>query len=93
MDDDPLPDPSISWADVESTCEEPLPSAADAEIEARQLRRSGWVVPEQPRHPHRPDGSRWYGGVFHPRTWESPGDLTYRDSPDHQDGDYGEVNI
>lgn len=70
-------DPRIRPADAEQLCAEPYPSRAEAVAVARQLRASGWVVvehsPAQP--PQRPDGTCMVASVYHPRTYESPGDV------------------
>jgi hypothetical protein len=45
-------------------------------VVARRLRAAGWLVVEHAEHrSRRPDGLSMVASVFHPVSYESPGDL------------------
>lgn len=68
--------PRIRPADAAELCAEPYPTRREAIAVARQLRSAGWVVIEHSDHPpRRPDGLVMVASVYHPTTYESPGDL------------------
>lgn len=68
--------PSIRFADAEQLCDEIYPDPATALAVVRRLRAAGWVVVEhRPPVPVRPDGLRLLATVYHPHSYESPGDL------------------
>lgn len=69
-------EPSIGVMDAEELCAEPYPSVAEALRVARRLRAAGWVVIEHDREAPLPSsGIRMVASVYHPHTYESPGDL------------------
>jgi hypothetical protein len=69
-------EPGIGPLDAAELCAEPYPSWREALAVARRLRAAGWVVVEHARHPsRRPDGLAMVAGVYHPISYESPGDL------------------
>lgn len=75
-----LPDPSggprIGVRDAAELCAEVYPTWNDALQIARRLRAAGWVVVEHARHRSvRADGLVMVASVYHPVTYESPGDL------------------
>jgi hypothetical protein len=68
--------PEIGPLDAAELCAEPYPTRREALEVARRLRSAGWVVVEHAEHPpRRPDGLSMIASVFHPVTYESPGDL------------------
>lgn len=70
----------MGLADAEDLCAEVYRSREAALAVARQLRSAGWIVPlfDVPTPP-RDDGSRVVGVVYHPDSFESPGELMYTD--------------
>jgi hypothetical protein len=69
-------EPTIDPVDAEDLCDSPYPSRREALGVARRLRAAGWVVVEHHGRPsHRPDGLSMAASVYHPSTYESPGDL------------------
>jgi hypothetical protein len=69
-------EPSIDTIDAEDLCDAPYPSRREALGVARRLRAAGWVVIEHGGRPsYRPDGLSIAASVYHPDTYESPGDL------------------
>lgn len=75
-------EPVIRPVDVEELCAVPYPSRQEALAVARQLRTAGWVVIEYEDHPpRRPDGVRIAASIYHPVTYESPGDVLFAPRP------------
>jgi hypothetical protein len=71
-----LTEPTIDTVDAEDLCDIAYPSRREALGVARRLRAAGWVVVEHHGRPsHRPDGLSLAASVYHPSTYESPGDL------------------
>jgi hypothetical protein len=69
-------EPGIRRTDAEELCATPYPSRREALDVARRLRAAGWVVVEHPAQmPRRPGGVRMIASVYHPVSYESPGDL------------------
>lgn len=69
-------EPGIGELDAAELCAEIYPTWSGALQIARRLRAAGWVVVEHAEHPsRRPDGLVMVASVYHPRTYESPGDL------------------
>lgn len=72
-------EPTIGPADAEELLADPYPTVREAAQVARRLRAAGWVVVEHvPRSPPRAGGVRVLASVYHPITYESPGDLRLR---------------
>lgn len=76
----PPDQPSIRPADAEDLCAERYPTREEAMAVARRLRAAGWVVVELDGDRPRPDGTRPVASVYHPVSFESPGDLTFAGS-------------
>lgn len=75
-------EPVIPPVDVEDLCAVPYRDRAEALMVARRLRTAGWVVIEYEDHlPRRPDGIRVVASVYHPVTYESPGDVLLAPGP------------
>lgn len=73
---DPDREPDIGPLDAAELCAEAYPDRREALAVARRLRAAGWVVVEHPEHPaRRPDGLAMVASVYHPSTYDSPGDL------------------
>lgn len=69
-------EPTIRSADVEELCAVPYRCRDEALAVARRLRLAGWVVIEHEDRPsRRPDKIRMVASVYHPVTYESPGDV------------------
>jgi hypothetical protein len=69
-------EPSIDAVDAEDLCDSPYSSRSEALGVARRLRAAGWVVVEHHgRTSYRPDGLSIAATIYHPSTYESPGDL------------------
>ncbi|MPZ27794.1 MAG: hypothetical protein GEV12_15620 [Micromonosporaceae bacterium] len=69
-------EPRIGELDAAELCADVYPSWRDALVIARRLRAAGWVVVEHAEHPsRRADGLAMVAGVYHPISYESPGDL------------------
>lgn len=69
-------EPTIGAVDAEDLCYETYPSRSEALGVARRLRAAGWVVVEHDGRPsYRPDGLSIAATVYHPHTYDSPGDL------------------
>lgn len=74
----PEPDsaPRIGALDAAELCADTYPTRRDALEIAQRLRAAGWVVVEHAEHPPlRADGLVMVASVYHPGTYESPGDL------------------
>jgi hypothetical protein len=70
------PDSGIRRVDAEDVCAMAYPSRREALAVAHQLRTAGWLVIEHPeRGPRHPGGVRMIASVYHPMSYESPGDL------------------
>jgi len=68
--------PGIGPPDAAELCAEAYPTRQQALVVARRLRAAGWLVVEHAEHPsRRPDGLSMVASVFHPVSYESPGDL------------------
>jgi hypothetical protein len=72
---DDLDEPAIRPTDATDLCAELYPTRREALAVARRLRAAGWVVVEHTGHSRRPDGSRIVASVYHPHSYESPGDV------------------
>lgn len=71
-----LQEPDIRLVDAVDLCAQPYPTRREALAIARQLRAAGWVVIEHTGQSFaRPDGTRVVASVYHPITYESPGDV------------------
>jgi hypothetical protein len=70
-----LEEPAIRPTDATDLCAEPYPTRREALAVARRLRAAGWVVVEHTGHSRRPDGTSIVASVYHPRSYESPGDV------------------
>jgi hypothetical protein len=71
-----LDEPVIRLMDAVELCAQPYPTRREALATARRLRAAGWVVIEHTGGSYRrPDGSRMVASVYHPITYESPGDV------------------
>jgi len=72
-----LPDPAVGPADAAEMCLEVYATRQEALGIAQRLCAAGWVVSllDAPRH----DGTRVAAVVYHPLTYESPGEVMYRD--------------
>lgn len=69
-------EPRIGPLDAAELCADTYPVRSDALEIARRLRAAGWVVVEHAEHPPlRADGLVMVASVYHPTTYESPGDL------------------
>lgn len=69
-------EPSIRPVDAAELCATPYPTRQEALVVARQLRAAGWIVVEQPERPgRRPTAVHMVASVYHPVSYESPGDL------------------
>jgi hypothetical protein len=69
-------EPGIGTRDAADLCAEPYPTRREALVIGRRLRAAGWVVVEHAEHPaRRPDGLAMIASVYHPVSFESPGDL------------------
>lgn len=69
-------EPAIRLADAEQLCAEVYQDSGEALAVAQRLRAAGWVVVEHgPPVPTRPDGLCLLATVYHPCSYESPGDL------------------
>jgi hypothetical protein len=69
-------EPRIGPLDAAELCAERYPSRREALAVARWLRAAGWLVVEHADHPPlRPDGLVMVASVYHPVSFESPGDL------------------
>lgn len=75
-------EPTIRPIDAEELCADPYPSLGEALAVARRLRAAGWVVIEHDRRSPPPrSGTRMVASVYHPATYESPGDLRVTGDP------------
>lgn len=63
----------LRWDDAADLCDTTWSSAAEARAIARHLRSLGWVVKERAGRP----GT--LATVWHPDTWQSPGELRHRE--------------
>jgi len=72
-----LPDPALGPADAAELCLEVYPDRQEALGIAYRLRTAGWIVSmlDAPRH----DGTRVVAVVYHPLTYESPGEVICRE--------------
>lgn len=70
-----LDEPAIQPIDAVDLCAESYPTRREALAVARRLRAAGWVVVEHTGHSRRPDGTRVVASVYHPLTYDSPGDV------------------
>ncbi|HEY8472433.1 MAG TPA: hypothetical protein VIL37_07320 [Natronosporangium sp.] len=76
-----LEEPAIRLPDAVDLCAQPYATWQEALTVARRLRAAGWVVVEHTGiPPRRPDGSRLVASVYHPITYESPGDVLVADN-------------
>ena len=76
-------EPAIRPHEAEEMCAEPYPCRSAAVAAANRLRDAGWLVVEHPEHPRRrPDGAQMVASVYHPVSFESPGDLLVICAPD-----------
>jgi hypothetical protein len=64
-------EPSIDPTDAEELCNAEYASRREALRVARRLRAAGWVVVEHP------DGLPMVASVYHPNTYDSPGDVIH----------------
>jgi hypothetical protein len=64
-------EPLIGTTDAEDLCNEPYPSRREALGVARRLRAAGWVVVEHS------NGLAMVASVYHPDTYDSPGDVIH----------------
>lgn len=75
-------EPAIRPVDAEDLCTVRYHDRDEALTVARRLRTAGWVVIEYEDHlPRRPDGIRVVASVYHPVTYESPGDVLLAPGP------------
>jgi hypothetical protein len=73
---DDLEEPTIRPIDAIDLCAEPYPTRHEALAVARQLRAAGWVVVEHTGdQTTRPDGALVVASVYHPASYDSPGDV------------------
>lgn len=73
-------EPAIAPADAADMCEQVYADRQEAVCVARQLRAAGWIVPLlNAPSPPTADGIRAVAIVYHPQTYESPGEVTYAD--------------
>lgn len=74
-------EPAPGWDEVAGICVTVHPTQEAAMEEARRLRGAGWIVPllAAPSPPNA-DGVRTVATVYHPGTYESPGDIGYADA-------------
>jgi hypothetical protein len=71
-----LDEPDIRLIDAVELCAQAYPTRREALTVARRLRAAGWVVVEHTgSSARRPDGARMVASVYHPITYESPGDV------------------
>lgn len=70
-----LEEPYIRLIDAVELCAQPYLTRREALTVARRLRAAGWVVVEHTGDSWRPDGTRMVASVYHPITYESPGDI------------------
>jgi hypothetical protein len=69
-------EPVIRHRDVAELCAEVYQSRHEALAVGLRLRTAGWVVIEHAPHPPpRPDGVAMVASIYHPVSYESPGDL------------------
>lgn len=76
----PDPELSVGPADAADICDEVYADREEAVAIARQLRAAGWVVSFiDAVSPLRSGRVRTAAVVYHPRTYESPGEIAYAD--------------
>lgn len=63
----------LRWSDAADACDTTWSTAAEARAIARHLRNLGWVVQE------RTDRPGVAATVWHPDTWQSPGEIRHRE--------------
>lgn len=69
-------DPEIGSDDAEDLCSQPYRTRQEALAVAQCLRAAGWLVVEHVADlPPRPDGLTMLASVYHPISFDSPGDL------------------
>lgn len=69
-------EPSIRPVDAAELCAARYRSRSEALAVARRLRAAGWLVIEHPERPRRRPGTvSMVASVYHPVSYESPGDL------------------
>ncbi|QSB16270.1 hypothetical protein JQS43_08255 [Natronosporangium hydrolyticum] len=71
-------EPEIHPVDAEDLLAEPYRTVTEALAVGRRLRAAGWVVIEHVRCAPAPAGLRMVASVYHPISYESPGDLWVR---------------
>jgi hypothetical protein len=81
-----MTDPAVSWEDAEDICAYAWPSEAAARAQAAILDDGGWTVehrwpPVKLGHTDR----LIVASVYHPLTYESPGDVTFEAHPSTSD--------
>lgn len=80
-----MPDPvapSLGFADAEDLCEQVYGSRAEAMAVVRRLQAAGWLVPvlggaAPPGGVPRPGELYVLASVYHPTSYESPGEVVY----------------
>jgi hypothetical protein len=75
--------PIIGIEDARDICAQPWPTEQEARKQAAMLDAAGWRV--QHRHPPQPFGQTGrliVANVYHPVTFESPGDVSYQATGD-----------
>jgi hypothetical protein len=78
-----MTDPAISWADAADICAHAWPSEATARAQAAILDDAGWTVEHRwPPVESGRTGRLAVASVYHPVTYESPGEVTYRGGAD-----------
>ena len=70
------PHPAIGLADAIDLCLEVYATRQEALEIAHRLRAAGWVV--LPLDTPGPEGVQVVAAVYHPQTYESPGEVAYR---------------
>lgn len=75
-----MSEPTVNRADAQDICAEPWPSEAAAREQAAILDAAGWRVEHRfPAVPFGATGRLIVASVHHPVTFESPGDVTYKE--------------
>ena len=72
-------EPTISYRDAADICAKPWPSEQEACEQTVMLKRAGWLVKWRNPPPEfgKGTGLRMAASVYHPETFDSPGDVTY----------------
>lgn len=75
-----MADPTVSFADAFDVCRAPWRTEAEAREQAAILDAAGWRVEHRfpPAEFGTGSGVMIVASVYHPETFSSPGDITYR---------------